>query len=168
MKNIIFLAVLATLTIGCGHAQITPAAHSVTLTWTAPANPVNPPAGSWQGCGTPSTCTYVVSKALGNTCPAVVYNPTAGGDGNYTPLNQTNPATTTTYVDSSAAGPSCFIVQTLQAGEYSLASNVAGPFTVPANPAAPVTNSTAVVAKANPETINDQMSAPVLTAKLTP
>lgn len=167
MKRLLLLSIAA-LVVGCGHAQVTPAAHSVTLTWTAPATPVNPPAGSWTGCGTPSTCTYVVSRALGSTCPAVTYNPTAGGDGNYTPLNQATPSTTTTYVDSAAAGPVCYIVQTLQAGEYSLASNVSGPFTVPANPGAPVANSTAVVAQVNPETINDKMVAPVLTARLTP
>lgn len=161
------LAFLA-MSIGCAHSQVTPTPHSVALAWSVPANPVNPPAGAWTGCGTPSTCTFVVSRASGNTCPAFAYNPTAGGSGNYTPLNQSTPATGTAYTDSAAAGSVCYLVQTLQAGEYSGASNLVGPFIVPANPASPIVNSNATVAKADPEAINDKLAAPILTAKLTP
>lgn len=167
MKRIQIVLALAILGLcGCAHGQVTPAVHSVILTWTAPVNPVNPPTGAWLGCTTASPCTYVVSRAAGSSCPAFAYNPTVGGSGNYTPINQPSPANGATYTDSAAIGDVCYLVQTLQAGVYSGASNIVGPFTVPASPTAPVVNSNATVSEVKPETIDNNVAAPVLSAKV--
>jgi hypothetical protein len=166
-KFLVLLVIFAGLSLGCSHAQVTPTPHSVTLTWTAPPNPTNPPAGAWTGCGTPSTCSYVVSRATGTTCPAFVYNATAGGSGNYTPLNESNPTSLLTFVDSAPVPSSCYLVQTTQNGEYSGASNIVGPFTTPVNPSAPVVNSNATTAKSTPPPTGN-VGIPTLTAKLNP
>jgi hypothetical protein len=103
----------------CSHAQVPPTHHSVTLSGTAPA-----------GC---TGCTYVFSRATitGSACPA-----TTGTS--YTPLNQASPAAAVSFTDTTASGSTaCYVAQTLQAGAVSVPSNVAGPFTVPADPAAP-------------------------------
>ena len=123
MKRILVLATLAIAAIGC-HGQLPPTQHTVTLTITP------------QGCGTGTpTCTYVASKDVLTagtlTCPA----PTGT---NYTPINASSPATTTTFVDTTSAGETvCEVAQTLQSGAVSPASNTVGPFVVLPNPLAP-------------------------------
>jgi len=111
---------LALATVGCAHSQVPPTVHSVTIT-------ITPPAGV-------SGATYVISRATGSTCPSSAAT-------NYTPLNQSAPATGTSFVDAGVAGLSvCYIAQTVQGGAVSGPSNVAGPFVVPANPTAPSIN----------------------------
>ena len=105
--------------IGC-HGQVPPTSHTVTLT-------ITPPPGV-------SGYTYVVSRATATTtCPTPdITTP------NYTPLNQSNPMTGTTYVDAAVAGQTvCYIAQSVVGGAVSGPSNTAGPFAVPANPTAP-------------------------------
>jgi hypothetical protein len=125
-------------TVGCGgvmFAQVPPTAHAAQLSWTAPA-----PNAGWAGCvtGQPS-CGYILSRiavaANATSCPT----PTLSGNvGNYTPLNQANPTTATTYGDTSAAGGTyCYIAQTTQGAAISNPSNTAGPVTVLGNPTSP-------------------------------
>lgn len=107
---------------GC-HGQVPASKGStVVLTWTAPA-----------GCTT--NCTYILSRATGTTCPA-----TTGT--NYTPLNQSSPASATTYTDSAPPqGVSvCYVAQTVQGGLTSVASgpsNGGVPIAIPSLPSAP-------------------------------
>lgn len=112
--------------LGCAHAQLPPTNHTVSLTWSAPA-----------GCTSAAPCTYVISRATvvaGTTaCPAP--NLTTP---NYTPLNQSAPATGLSYVDPTASGTTaCYIAQTLQGSAISAPSNTTDPAVVPANPNAP-------------------------------
>lgn len=127
----LLVVLLAFSVIGC-RAQVPPTNHTVTLTWSAPAA-----SGSWAGCGAGQpACSYVISRAVvsGSSCPS-----TTGTS--YTPLNQTSPATGTTFVDSTAAGlTACYIAQTLQGSAVSVPSNAAGPLAVPGNPLAPTIN----------------------------
>jgi hypothetical protein len=149
---------LGWLSVGCGHAQVTPTNHQVSLSWTAPAA-----SGSWAGCTTASPCTYVASRITitGTTCPAVnVSTP------NYTPLNSSSPVSTVTFVDTGASGlTACYIVQTEQGSAVSQPSNVAGPFVVPGNPLAPSLTGQEAVAAPLPVPPGDA-AAPVLTASI--
>jgi hypothetical protein len=151
---------LGWLSVGCGHAQVTPTNHRVSLSWTAAAA-----TGSWAGCTTASPCTYVASRitlASGTTsCPAPnVTTP------NYTPLNPSTAVSTTTFNDTAASGlTACYIVQTEQGSAVSGPSNTAGPLVVPANPLAPsITGSEAAVAPL-PVPVGNT-AAPVLAAQL--
>jgi hypothetical protein len=153
---------LGWLSVGCGHAQVTPTNHRVDLSWGAPAA-----SGSWAGCTTAAPCTYVASRitlASGvTTCPAAnVSTP------NYTPLNTASPAAGLTYADTSASGLTvCYIVQTEQASAVSGPSNVSGPFAVPASPLAPSLSGNPIVAEVEPVPQGNS-AAPTLTARLTP
>lgn len=123
----LFILVALVMVNGC-HAQVAPTNTVVVLTWTQPS-----PSGSWSGCTASSPCTYVISRAssVAGACPA-----TTGT--NYTPLNQSSPASGLTYTDMSVSGSTlCYIAQTLQSGLVSMPSNTAGPFVIPANPVAP-------------------------------
>lgn len=68
--------------------------------------------------------------------PTVLACPAATGS-TYTPVNQSSPATGTTYADTPAAGNWCYIAQsqnnTFTPPLQSVPSNVAGPFTTTAN-----------------------------------
>lgn len=150
LKKIAILAaafVMAITVFGC-HAQVPPTNHTVTLTWTAPTT----------GCSSGTPCSYVLSRATiaaGGTCPT-----TSGTS--YTPLNQSSPSTSTTYSDTTASGlVVCYIAQTEQGTAVSVPSNVAGPFTVPANPVAPALSGNE--AKAEP-----QLPLPVPTLAFSP
>lgn len=144
MKKILAL-VSVIMTTGCVHlpAQMSSPNKVVQLSWTAPAlDPINLP--NWTGCGTPSTCQYVVSRApaSGNTCPAITGTA-------YTPLNSSSPVSATTYTDStSGGGKFCWIVQTvqLQSGTQTVSdpSNSTGPLQVPGKPGPPTSNSGAI------------------------
>lgn len=165
MKQILFLATLSVLTVGCGHAQVAPTSYQVALTYTAPVA-----SGSWTGCTTAAPCTYVLSRitlASGTTsCPAA-----NTGTPNYTPLNASSPVTGTSYTDASAIGLTvCYIAQTEQSSAVSGPSNTAGPFAVPASPLAPTLSGAESTAKASmqlPATAGSK-GAPVLSAKLVP
>jgi len=129
MKKIGMLLLFAVAALGC-HAQVPPSNHTVQLSWTVPQA-----TGSWAGCTTTNPCSYVVSRATvasGTTsCPGTT------GTG-YTPLNQSSPATDTSFTDTGASGTTaCYVAQTIQGSAVSLASNAAGPLVVPANPLAP-------------------------------
>jgi hypothetical protein len=146
MKQALKLAFLAgvwivvgVLSVGCSHAQVPTTQHSVTLTWTAP---VPQTGGTWQtACGSTAPaqpCTYIVSRyvfqAGDKACPSV----STSGTANYTPLNSSSPVSALQYPDTTVTGvTACYTVQTVQAGSTGAASNVAGPFAVPANPGAP-------------------------------
>lgn len=135
------------LTVGCMHinAQMTNPNKVVVLTWNAPAlDPINLP--NWPGCGTPSTCSYVISRAAtsGNTCP-----PATVGGTTYTPLNPTTPVSATTYTDSSSGGGKyCWIVQTIQtqSGVQTVSdpSNTTGPLQVPGKPGPPASSASSI------------------------
>jgi hypothetical protein len=149
---------LGWLAVGCGHAQVTPTNHQVALSWSAPAA-----SGTWAGCTTSAPCTYIISRlnVTGTTCPAANVSTL-----NYTPLNTSSPATTTSYNDTSASGlTACYIAQTEQGTAVSGPSNVAGPFVVPANPLAPSLTG-AEAALAPPVVPVGDAVAPVLTARL--
>jgi hypothetical protein len=115
------------LAIGC-HAQVSPTAHSVALTWASPTG------------GTPPY-SYVMSRvtvATGTkTCPTPAY---ASGStpATYAPLNSADPVSALAYTDSTASGTECYTVQAEDSvqsiGGF---SNTAGPFVLPTNPAAP-------------------------------
>lgn len=151
------IAILALSTVGC-HGQITPTPQkNVSLSWTAPADPA---------CTAAAPCTYVVSRAAltsgATSCPAVNYTVA-----NYTPLNSSSPVSAVAYTDTAASGlTACFVVQTLQAGQVSLASNAAGPLFVPPTPGAP-SISGAVAENQEPALPMPTVGvAPILTAKL--
>lgn len=136
MRKLLFVFVLGL--VGCGgmFGQLPPAGHSAQLSWQVPA-----PNATWAGCvvGQPS-CGFVLSyidlPSGTSTCPTPVIN--SSGVGNYTPLNQANPATGTTYSDVSAAGKTrCYLAQTVQGNGVSNPSNLAGPVTVLGNPTSP-------------------------------
>jgi len=129
MSKIAMLLFLAVVAFGC-HAQVPPSNHTVQLSWTAPQA-----TGSWAGCTTANPCSYVISRAT-VASGATSYPGTAGTS--YTPLNQSSPATETSFTDSGASGTTdCYIAQTIQGSAVSLASNAVGPLVVPANPLAP-------------------------------
>lgn len=128
MKRLSLSILIIATAIGC-RAQIPPTSHSVTLTWTGPCT-------SGQ---TASQCGYVISSAIitGSSCPS-------SSGTNYTPIqSQSSPLTTTTFVDLSVAGKTvCYVAQTVAGSAVTQPSNIAGPFTVPANPTAPVLSGT--------------------------
>lgn len=134
MRNGIFAASLALIVVGCAHSQVPPSPPpNVGLTWTAPAN-----------C---SSCTYVISRATATTsCP------TSG----YTPLNQSSPASGTSYTDSAPpTGVSvCYVAQAVLSGatgQPSAPSNGGTPLAVPLYPGTPGSpNATAVAELAPP------------------
>lgn len=150
---------LGWLSIGCGHAQVTPTPQkNVDLSWTAPTNPA---------CTTAAPCTYDVSRSTltagATSCPAVNYTTP-----NYTPLNSSNPVSTVTYTDTAAAGlTACYIVQTVQSAQVSPASNTAGPFVVPPVPGLPTISGAVAEAQEPPLPMPSSKVAPTLTAKLT-
>jgi hypothetical protein len=150
------LCVIVLISAGC-HGQVPPTNHTVSLTWTAPSA-----SGGWAGCTVAAPCTYVISRVTvtGSSCPS-----TTGT--NYTPINQSNPATTTSLTDSSASGLTvCYIAQTLQGSAVSNPSNTAGPLTVPPNPLAPSLND-GTVSEAKPLEPNSEEVAVIhLTAKV--
>lgn len=124
------LSLLAFAAVGC-HAQVTPTVHNVTLNWKAVTSGGTPPYA------------YIMSSISvptgTSTCPAPVL---ASGStpATYTPLNSASPTSALTYVDSAASGTECYIVQAQDSAtppNISGASNTAGPFVVPTNPAAP-------------------------------
>lgn len=121
MKKFALALLFAAAAVGCkSGAQVPPTSHTVTIT-------ITPPSGA-------TGLSYVVSRAVGAaTCPTPnVTTP------NYTPLNQSNPMSGTTFVDSGVAGQTvCYIAQSVVGGAVSQPSNTAGPFAVPANPTAP-------------------------------
>lgn len=135
MKNGIF-ALLALVVVGCAHPGVTQVPPSppptVTLTWTAPS-----------GC---SSCTYVISRTTGTTsCP------TSG----YTPLNQSSPASGTTYTDSAPpTGVSvCYLAQAVLVGltgQPSAPSNGGTPLAVPVYPGTPGSPNASAVASLAP------------------
>lgn len=143
--------------IGC-HGQVTPTPQkNVDLSWTAPANPA---------CGPSAPCTYDVSRvtltAGASSCPAVNYTTP-----NYTPLNSSSPVSTLAYTDTAAAGlTACYVVQTIQNAQVSLASNAAGPFVVPPVPGAPSISGAVAEAKEPALPMPSNLTAPILTAKL--
>jgi hypothetical protein len=121
-------ASLLVLAIGCSRAQVSPTNHTVTLSWSQAT-----------GC-TATTCSYIISRAT--LASGVTACPATDGT-NYTPLNSAAPVSGTSYVDSGASGTNtCYVAQTKQGSAISVASNSAGPLNVPANPQAPVINST--------------------------
>jgi hypothetical protein len=150
------------------HAQVPPTSHSVDLTWTAPV-PVS--GGVWQTpCGTAtgqSPCTYILSRitaANGATgCPV------PSGTITYTPINSSSPATGLTYIDSSVSGVTvCYIAQTVQLATTGSASNIAGPFTVPANPGAPTLGNGTVTKLDKPQPPMPPSSDPQVASEQTP
>jgi hypothetical protein len=141
MKRILALAaIIAVLVpIGC-HGQVPPSPNpSVNLTWTASTS-----------CTVAAPCTYVISRATVTTgsCPA-----TTGTA--YTPLNQSSPATGTTYTDSAPTASVCYTAQTVQnnlTSVASAASNSGTPLAVPVVPLAPGAPSASATAElAKPE-----------------
>jgi hypothetical protein len=161
MRKLLFLLPFLSLT-AC-HAQVPPTTHSVNLTWTAPIA-----SGGWTGCGTPNTCTYVVSRltlAAGKTAcdPVNLTTP------NYTPLNSSSPVSATSFTDTGAVGTTaCYIAQTEQGGAVSQPSNTAGPLTVPASPGAPSTPNGTVADLIQPPVPkpNEGSNAPSVVASL--
>lgn len=129
---------LGWLSIGCAHAQVPLVPHSVVLTYQAP---VVVSGGTWQTpCGTATgdaPCTYVLSRITAGTLSGGC--PVPGSSITYAPLNSSSPATGLSYTDSSVTPGAiyCYLAQTVQNGVPSVASNLAGPFQIPANPGAP-------------------------------
>lgn len=149
MKNRI-LALLACCAacapVAC-HTQVPPSPPpTVTLTWTAPAN-----------C---SSCTYVISRTTGTTaCP------TSG----YTPLNQSSPASGTTYTDSAPpTGVSvCYVAQAVLSGatgQPSAPSNSGTPLAVPLYPGTPGSPNATAVAELAPPLKPDTKPLPTIAA----
>lgn len=160
----VFVAWLFT---GCAHAQVTPTAYQVDLSWTAPVA-----SGTWAGCGNPSTCTYVVSRytftATDKACPTP--NTTTA---NYTPLNAAAPVSVLTLNDTTASGTTaCYIAQTEQGSPAAVSqpSNVLGPLVVPGSPLAPALGgAAATTADVKPLPLPSAASgALVLSARLSP
>jgi hypothetical protein len=119
---------LGWLSIGCGHAQVTPTTHSVAMTWGATTS------------GGTAPYSYIMSRitlqAGASTCPAA--NTTAP---NYTPLNSSAPVSSLSYTDTAASGLTvCYIVQAQDSAKaVGNPSNTAGPYVVPTIPGTPVT-----------------------------
>jgi hypothetical protein len=132
-----FIAVVLASTLGC-HAQMPLVAHSVVLTYQAP---VVVTGGVWQTpCGTATgaaPCTYVLSRVTAGAVSAGC--PVPSSSITYAPLNSSTPVTGLTYTDSSVLPGAvyCYLAQTVQNAVPSAASNLAGPFQIPANPGAP-------------------------------
>lgn len=144
MKNGIF-ALLALVVVGCAHPGVTQVPPSppptVTLTWTAPA-----------GC---SSCTYVISRTTAaTTCP----------QSGYTPLNQSSPASGTTYTDSAPpTGVSvCYLAQAVLVGltgQPSAPSNGGTSLAVPVYPGTPGSPNAMAVAELAPPLKPDAKAA---------
>jgi hypothetical protein len=131
---------LAASMAACGHTQVPPAGHSLTITVTNAPCTAGTPAG---------TCGYVFSFApvSGGTCPA-----TTGSS--YSPANQSSPVAqppsgNATYVNTTGGETVCAIAQTVAGGAVSQPSAAIGPYTIPANPTAPALG-TGTVAKVEP------------------
>jgi hypothetical protein len=120
MKKLPIAALIVFAAIGCKSQQLPPTVHIITLTVTSQV---------------PSGSTWVASKeslAAGAVCDP----PTST---NYKQINSV-PQSSSTFVDNTSAGSTvCEFLQYIDAGgATSPASNVVGPYTVPANPTAPV------------------------------
>jgi hypothetical protein len=160
-KLIAIFATFAALPIGIGcHAQVPPATagYQVNLTATLPA-----PSGNWLGCvsGQPQ-CTFAVyaETIAGSTC-----DPTTST--NYKEI--TNPAsrpTTPNFTDPNTTGlTKCYDMETVQSGENSGPSNVAGPVVSPGVPLAP-TLATPSPQQAQLNSLPGGVPAPQLAKKL--
>ena len=156
------LAILAlALAVGC-HAQVPPASpgYNVNLTATAPVA-----TGNWAGCTASAPCTYAVYRAAGATCP--VTTSTAWSE-------ITNPASrpsTPAFTDTTATGlTACYDMETVQSGQNSAPSNVAGPVIVPGIPLAPTLGTPApvVAALAPPQGAPSVVGSVKLVARLEP
>jgi hypothetical protein len=141
-KTVQFLAMAALLlfiSTGCRSQVPTTQPKAAFLSWNAPVPAtIPPPAGTWQGCGTPSTCAfgvYAESVATATTpCDPVT-------SANYKQVG-TTAAGVTAYQDATP-GFRCFVVATLQSGNVSAPSNSAF-VNVPPLPLAPGTLTTTV------------------------
>lgn len=131
---------------------------------------VVPPTGSYS---------FVFSRVIvtGSNCPTAT-------TGTYTMLNDATATAATNYEDNTVAGLKvCYVAQSkdtsVTPAAYSLPSNTAGPFNVPANPLAPTlsgsqtTTSAEMVkpqvrpqSKPMPVKTNGKLPTPVLTASL--
>lgn len=136
MKNILLIIGAFGLLAGCksGSGQVPPASPGavVNLGWSTPT-----------GCSATAPCTYTVYRDVitGTTC-----DPTTST--NWKQVTAT-PLTVTSYSDSTAAGLiACYSGETLQSGQNSAPSAVAGPFTVPGSPTAPAITGTVATAVA--------------------
>lgn len=144
------IAVVAAL--GC-HAQVPPSGHAGIVSWSVPA--AN---STWAGCGSGQpACTYIISAlkvaATASSCP----NSTGS---NYTPLNQAQPATGTSYTDVADNGSTvCYVAQTVQGTGISTASApTVTPVTIPGNPTAPSVTSQSAKAETEPPLMSQPSS----------
>lgn len=131
---VIAVALACVFITGCP-AQVPPSpAPTVAVSWTAPTTPA---------CTATAPCTYIVSRcavATGATTCA-----------SYTPLNQTTPAATTAFTDSTPpTGVSVLYViqavQSAQTGQPSPSSNLIAVPVYPGTPGAPNATMTAALA----------------------
>ena len=132
MKRFFAALVLGVLAAGC-HGQVPPASHGyqVTLTWTPAAA-----SGNWAGCTAGSPCVYAVyaeTLATGvSTC-----DPTTSTNYKEITTSATRPSGSS-YVDPNTTGlTKCYDVETVQGGQNSGPSNIAGPAVSPGIPLAP-------------------------------
>lgn len=133
MKKFLFPALLALVAAGC-HGQIPPpTTHVVNLTITAPA-----------GCTSSSPCTYAIYRCSASATACADTTNTAWAE----ITNSANRISGTSYTDSSAAGLTAFYAAAAYQGAgHSGASNIVGPFVVPASPLAPIVNGSTAQAK---------------------
>lgn len=140
--KILVIPALAVI-VGCTHSgsqQLPPTVHSLTMNVTSPV-----PSGSkWFAFGE--------KLASGvTTCDATTSN-------NYKQLNAVGQASST-YIDTTAAGSTvCEFMQYQDSATppaTSQASNVVGPFAIPANPTAPVVNAQQANAADKPTVTGD-------------
>lgn len=154
MRNLAIHSLMILAVIGC-HSQVPPSPPpTVNVSWTA---------------AVPCTaCTYVISRCTvtsGATCPS------------YTPLNQSAPASGTSYTDATPpTGVSVlYVVQAVQGtitGQPSPASNLLAVPVYPGTPGAPNATATAALAppivnEKQPEVVaSNHPESIVVTAKL--
>lgn len=163
MKRIFATLTILALALAAGcHAQVPPASpgYNVNLTATAPV-----PTGNWAGCTASAPCTYAVYRAAGATCP--VTSSTAWSE----ITNAASRPSTPAFTDTTATGlTACYDMETVQSGQNSAPSNVAGPVIVPGIPLAPTLGTPApvVAALAPPQTDKKLASPETLAANLGP
>jgi len=155
-KQFAVIAILALGLTAC-HSQVPLASPGYMVLLSAT---VASPSGNWLGCvsGQPQ-CTYAVyaETITGSTC-----DPTSST--NYKEI--TNPAsrpTTPAYTDANTTGLTrCYDMETVQNGQNSAPSNVAGPVVSPGIPLAPALNTptptVAAVEKPKPDALQPVMA----------
>jgi len=132
MKQFAIGLVLALLAVGC-HGQVPPASpgYQVNLSWTPAAA-----SGNWAGCTTSSPCVYALYAEI-LAADVSACDPTTSGNYKEITTPTTRPSGSS-YVDPNTTGlTKCYDVETVQAGQNSGPSNIAGPAVSPGIPLAP-------------------------------